>query len=250
MFHLCAYYNGTLGTAVDTDVPALTDSIMYIQNNHFLPQVPTYVYGMWAGSATLQRSKLSTPKLRQISPVYIRPIQFGAQNPAANPNMDIRVFSPLLLQALEEIQNLVTASPATTEPYHALLWLVDNFQPAPLGDVYNLRWTSTVTATANAWTNISPPIFELQLPLGTYAVIDSECFSTNSIAHRLIFDQQYQRPGNISFGANGNRTPYRWQYGALGQYGAFRTTNLPRVEVLCSAGDASFEGYMHCVKIG
>lgn len=249
--HLCAYINSALGTVADTDINALTDSILYIQNNHFLPQQDMYVYGGYAVSATLVRAKITSPKIRQINPVYIRPIDFGAALPSANPNMLQLLSHPFVVKGLEELQILATAAPATTEPFLALLWLADQLgTPAPVGDVYTVRWTSTVAAVANTWTNIAPGTFEQVLPYGQYTVIDSEYFATNARALRLIFDQQYFRPGNLGFASNHSRLPYAW-FKKLGNvWGTFRTTNLPRQEVLNNSTDASHEGYYHVVKTG
>lgn len=250
MYHLVAYSNGALGTAVDTDTPALTDNIMYIQNSHIVPQNPVQLYGAYAISPTLIRAQISTPKTRQINKVYIRQPDFGATLPSANPNMDLKLFSPLTLNQLEEIQILATAAPATTERFLALLWLMINFEPIPLGDVYTFRWTNTTAAVAYTWTGVGVPVFEQVPPLGIYTVIDSEQYSANGIAHRLVFDVQYWRPGNLSFANNHARLPYQWQFGRLGNMGKFSNTNLPRVELLNGGTDASHEGYLHAVKTG
>lgn len=250
MMHLCAYVTSSLSNVVDTDVPALTDSILYIQNNHFLPQQVTYVYGMYAISATLARAKISTPKIKQINPVYIRPIDFGAAVPSANPNLDPMLVHPFQLQQLEEIQILATAAPTTTEPFVALLWLMDQMaNTPPLGDIYTVRWTSAVAAVAYTWTNIAPGTFEQVLPYGSYAIIESEYFAAHAFALRLIFDQQYFRPGNLGFANNRSRLPYSW-YRKLGVFGTFRTTNAPRQEILNTSTDNSHEGYYHVVKVG
>lgn len=249
--HLCAYVNTALGTTADTDTPALTDSIMYIQNNHFLPQQDMYVYGAYAISPTLVRAKLTSPKIRQINPVYIRPIDFGGLIPSANPNLDQKLSHPFQIKGLEELQVLATAAPGTTEAFFALLWLADQLAtPAPVGDVYTVRWTSTIAANTYQWTNISPGTFEQVLPYGQYTVIDSEYFAAHALGLRLIFDQQYFRPGNLGFASNHLRLPYSW-YKKLGNvWGTFRTTNLPRQEILNSSTDASHEGYYHVVKTG
>lgn len=250
MFHLAAYYNSALANVADTDISALADGIVTIQNNHIIPQTPIQLRAMWARSTALLRVKIRTPKLNQISPVYIRPIGSGGIVPEANPNLDIRFYTPLQLQQLEEIQVLATSSTGTSEKFTALLWMFSTFTPAPLGDVYPLRWTSTVAAVANAWTGIAPLTWEQQLPYGMYAVIGSEHFSTNAIGHRWTFDQQYERPGTLSFATNNLRLPYNSERGELGLWGTFHTTNLPRPEVLCNVADNSHEGYLYCVKIG
>lgn len=249
--HLCAYFNSALGTTVDTDIAALTDGILYIQNSHFVPQFPMWVYGAYAISPTLVRAKVSTPKIRQINPFYIRPIDFGAALPSANPNMDTLLTTPFQLQQLEEVQVLATAAPATTEAFMALLWLMDQQPtPPPLGDVYTVRWTSAVAAVANTWTNIAPGTFEQVLPFGQYSMIESEYFATNAIAMRLIFDApQTFRPGQLGFANNHSRMPYHW-YRRTGVFGTFRTTNLPRQEVLNGSTNASHEGYYHVIKTG
>lgn len=249
--HLCAYVNSALGTGVDTDIPALTDSILYIQNSHFLPQQDMYVYGAYAISPTLQRAKITSPKIRQINPVYVRPIDFGAVLPSANPNLDIKLSHPFQVRGLEELQVLATATPATTEVFLAFLWLYDQLAtPAPVGDVYTVKWNSTVNSVAYVWTNIAPGTFEQVLPYGQYTVIDSEYFSTTALGLRLIFDQQYFRPGNLGFANNHSRLPYAWFKKLGNAWGTFRTTNLPRQEVLCQTVVNNHEGYYHVVKTG
>lgn len=249
--HLVAYYNSAIGTTVDTDIAAVTDGIMYIQNNHFLPQFPMWVYGAYAIGPLLARAKISTPKIRQINPVYIRPIDYGAALPSANPNMDILLPAPFQLQQLEEIQILATSNTVSTEKFLALLWLMDTQPtPPPLGDVYTVRWTSTVAAVAYTWTNIAPGTFEQVLPYGQYAMIESEYFAANAIAMRLIFDApQTFRPGQLGFANNRSRLPYAW-FRKTGQFGTFRTTNLPRQEIFNGSTDATHEGYYHVVKVG
>jgi hypothetical protein len=249
--HLCAYFNPTLTNTVDSDTPALTDSIMYIQNSHFLPQKDMYVYASYAISTLLVRAKLSSPKIRQINPVYIRFIDFGGNLPSSNPNMDIKKKSPFLIRGLEELQVLATSTTGTNEKFLCLLWLMDSLPtPAPVGDVYTVRCNSTVAAVANTWTNVSPGTFEQVLPYGTYTVIDSEYFAANAQAHRLIFDQQYFRPGNLGFATNHSRYPYSWFMDQGNSWGSFMTTNLPRQEVLNNATDAAHEFYYHVVKTG
>lgn len=248
MFHLCAYSSSMTGPLVDQDTPAISDDILFIQNGHFLPQAPLQVLFAGTLSANWQRTKISTPKFRQISPVHIRPGVVGTSF-GSNANMMLMDYAPIKLGQLEEIQILVSIGGAAPERNFTLLGLQDSFTPAPIGDIYPLRWTSVGAAVANAWTTIAVT-FDQQLPYGTYQVVYTEHFSATGIAHRHIYDQQYFRPGMLSFATVGQRLPYATWRERLGLFGSFHTTNLPRFQVLCTAADAVHEGYLYCVKVG
>jgi hypothetical protein len=248
VFHLCAYGSSITPVAADVDTPAISDDILFIQNGHFLPQAAMQLLWALTVSNTWLRTKISTPKFRQISPVLIRPGIVGT-NPGNNPNIMLLDFSPIRLGQLEEIQILISKSGAVAEQNFTLLALQDAFTPAPVGDIYPLRWTSVGVAGVGLWTTIAVA-FDQQLPYGTYQVVWSEHFSATAIAHRHIYDQQYWRPGMPSFQTVGQRLPYELWRNRLGLFGSFHTTNLPRFQVLCTAADAVHEGYLYCVKVG
>lgn len=250
MFHVAAF-TGLIDNTANSDVPALTDDIMYIQNGHFLPQQDMYLLGAFAASATLSRSRIKTPKLLQISPEYIRPINVGVL-PANNSNMPMWYVDPPKLSGIEEIVNEATSGVAMgTERYTSLLWMSDkpNPDPVPAGDQYTVRFTSTSTAVVNTWTSIAVT-FEQQVISGRYAVALCELQATNIIAFRMIFDQQYWRPGMIGINALGNRLPYDWYKFNLGVWGFFKTISLPRFQVLCNAANTAFEGYLTIKYLG
>ena len=247
MFHLSAY-TMLIGAVADTDVPALSDDILAINNNHFVLSQPRLLLGAAVLSPTIARAKLASPSMRQIAAPFIRPV-VAAALPPANPNVMILDWNPFQLKAYEEIQMQGTAAPGTTERFTGLIWLADVITNIPFGSVIPLRFTSTTAAVANVWTSATLT-FTDTVPSGVYAAVFSEVVSTNAIAHRFIFSNQSERPGFLSNQALGSRAPYALSKGQFGLMGRFRSNDLPRLQVLCNAADASHEGYLHVVRVG
>lgn len=251
-FHLAAY-TVALGTTANTDITALTDDIMLIQNNHFVPSKDMKIMAAYASSATLSRTRLNSPRIRQFAQSYIRPINV-ATLPAANPNIAFYFDAPIIIKAQEELQVEATSGIAMgTERFLCLLWLMDATLPGPIpapqSDVYTIRITSTTAAVANSWTTISAS-YETQLPQGTYAVTNIEYQATNAMAIRAIFDGQFYRPGSLGTQALANRTSTWLSMSQMGVWGQFNTVTLPRLQVLNNSTDASHEIYMECSRVG
>jgi hypothetical protein len=247
MYHTCAY-TLLIGSTADTDVPAVQDDIIQIQNNHFILPQDMRLLAAMAMSPTIARARLVSPTLRQIANPYIRPVQSSAV-PGNNPDFYPIAPNPTLLRAFEETQILGTAAPATTERFTTLLWIGDGPTMWPVGNLYPLRWTSSSAAVANAWTTIQI-VFQDVIPSGVYTAVMSEHFSANAQAHRWIFSNQVWRPGQISSPSNQNRLPYEMYEGFLGQLGVFRSNDLPRFQCLCNGADAAHEGYMWVMRTG
>jgi len=248
MFHLAAFTE-LLGTVANTDINALADQIIPIQNDHFLPPRDYNVVAAYVASATLSRARLNSPKIRQTNPLYVRPINVGTL-PATDANILMLFDNPYLLRGEEEIALEATSAIAMgTERFTGLIWLMDRHDPAPSGDVHNVRITSTTAAVANVWSDLTAT-FESQLPAGRYAIVGCEHQSTNGLAIRIIVDDQYLRPGWLSITALANRLPYEFYRRLFGTWGHFRTTSLPRFQVLANAADAVHEVYLSVVRVG
>lgn len=247
MFHLAAYA-ATVDNTTDTDVTAVTDDILTIQNSHFILGRQMNLFGVAAMSATLSRAKIASASMRQIASPFIRPV-IAAATPGNNPNVMILDNYPFSIPPFEEIQMLCTSGVAMTEPFAGLIWLGDQIDPIGPGNVIPLRWTSTTAAVSNAWTSITIT-FADTLPSGLYSIVWSECQSTNARAHRWIISNQMWRPGNLSYTSLSQRSPYAWQLGQLGRWGSFRSNDLPRCQVLVNGTDNSHEGYLWVQRTG
>lgn len=248
MFHLAAYTKTNLGNTADTDIGALTDDILTIQNTHFVLQQQMNLIAAAAMSATLLRAKLASPSMRQIASPFIRPI-IGAVKPAANPNVWVMDYQPFSIPPFEEIQLLATSGVATTEAFTSLIWLQTLNENVPVGNIIPLRFTSTTAAVANAWSSVTITFLDT-LPSGVYAMVLSECQSAQAIAHRWIISNQLHRPGFLSFTNLTDRMPDLYAKCQFGVMGRFRSNDLPRLQVLCNGADAAHEGYLYAIRVG
>lgn len=248
MFHLCAY-TAAIDSTADTDVSALTDDILTVQNSHFILGDARTLSLAYAGSATLSRAKLASPSMRQIASPFLRPIAQSTL-PASDPPCWYLLDQGFSLKPFEEIQVQATSGVAMgTERFYALLWTNRGYVQWPVGNPIPLRFTSATACVANTWTTLTVA-FADTIPSGLYAMLLSEHFSTNAVAHRWIVSNQLDRPGHLSYSANTKRHPDAIQRGALGVMGQFRSNDLPRLQVLANSTDNSHEGYLYVARIG
>lgn len=247
MFHLAAFFQNFGAAQVNTSMAALSDGIIPIANGHFIPYKGYDLIAAYVSGLLVQRARLNSGTIRQINPTYIRPIN-QALLPANNPNLMLMPQNPFAVIAHEELALEVSTTTAVSENDYGLIWLQSQYQSPPQGRTYNIRLTSTGVAVASTWTGIAYTL-ETALPAGQYAVVGGELQSTTCIGWRLTFDNQVERPGWLGQASLGNRLPYDLYYGGFGQWGTFFTYSLPRLEVLCNAADAAFEGYLEVVRI-
>lgn len=246
MLHLLAWFKN-VGSTADTDLTPVTDPVFTVQNSHFLPNSDVNLYWAAVMAATLTRAKWASPKTRVVTDPYIRPI-IEAVIPPSNPGIAKYLDSPFRFKALEEIQLLVTDGTGATENCTGLALVGTGLVPAPQGDYYRLRFTSTTAVTANTWSQLSVT-WEDTLPSGTYSVVGIEHQSAGGQAARIIFNGQTYRPGAPSISALSNRQNDLFYGAKLGVLGNFVQTAMPLIEVLANSADASHEGYLDCVRI-
>jgi hypothetical protein len=237
-----------IGSTANTDVAALTDDVLTISNNHFLPGRDYDLVYAWAGSPTLDRARIVSPTNRQVTLPFIRPIS-AAVVPAAEARLMDLHENPFRVRGLEELAIEASAAPSATERFTCVLGLSAGFEPAPRGDIFILRGTSTTAATANVWSSIAVTWADI-LPAGSYAVVGLEVISTNHIASRLIVSNQRERPGAIGVTTAGNRQYHLFRSGNLGVWGRFRSTEMPIVQVLANAADATHTVYLSIIRTG
>lgn len=247
MFHLAAYTSTALANTANTDIAALFDGILTIQNSHFILNQDMQLQLAAAMSVSLVRARLNSGTLRQINPSYVRPVSV-ATLPPTDPNvMDLRA-NPLTLSGREELQVEATSTQTGTEVFTALLALSPGpLQPAPRGNIIIARATSTTAAVANSWTQVAVTL-ETGLPVGEYAIVGGEYHATNAIAFRLTLDNQYWRPGFQGHATTGLRPHFAQLWGGLGEWGRFTNFSLPRFEVLNNSTDNSHTFYLHLIK--
>lgn len=247
MFH-CAVNFVAIANVADTDVPAVNDGIILVQNGHHVPPVDMSLIAIWSSAVTLLRTKLVSPKIRQIAPSSICPIDVSLL-PPNDPNFVDYRPSPLVLRRQEEIAYQSTDSAAGPNNHYIVSALQVSYEPAPIGDIITIRGTGTTTLVASTWTNV-PITWDTLLPQGTYAVIGCRVLSATGIAFQITFDNQFYRPGFLCGASAGIRPPWPQLKGGFGLWGRFNTVTLPRFAVLANAADTAQIVEMDIVRIG
>jgi len=248
MFHTAAYITTLLAQAANFDTPALSDDILAISNNHFLPQRDYDLVAAYVQSTTLNRARLVSPTNRQITLPFIRPTSANTTPPSRVPLADYR-DNPFRVEGLEELALEMSSDlGAATEVGLGVVFLETGRRPAPRGQVFTLRGTSTTTAAVNLWTTLAMTWADA-LPVGRYAIVGMEVIGATEIAGRVILEGQYERPGCIAGVLVGGITHPMFQKGGLGLWGEFVSTRMPIVQVLNLAAVAVHTVYLDIIKI-
>lgn len=248
MFHLAAY-TASVGQTANTDIAALTDSVLTISNGHFRLTDSMQLLAAYAQSATILRARLDSPTLRLPGNPYIRPVNVGAV-PISTPRILDLSSNPIALPPREEIALQLTSGLACgTEVATGLIWVSPGYVPAPPGKIQWVRITSTTAAVAAKWTNVALT-FETSLPSGYWSVVGLNYQATHAIAARLIFPGMVWRPGYLGNAALGDQPMYEAFNGAFGECGRFVNDNPFQIEVLNTTTDNAHEFYVGIVQVG
>ena len=253
-FHLAAFSEAIGSSVTDSQLSALTDDILNVSNNNFLPDMDLDLVFAASMGVDLTRSRIVSPSNRQITLPYILP-----QTEALNPDVatgyskyqDL-TYNPMRLRGLEEFGVEVTdTASGGSSIVTTLVGLQPQFDPSPRGTCYTMRGTSTSTHSTTAWTTIATT-WQDTLPEGSYTVIGLNVLSANAICARLIFEGQTWRPGALctTDEDNWNGPLFFNPNGALGAWGTFKAWAPPQVQVLSSAADTAATVYLQFVRTG
>lgn len=246
-FHL-AVYSGSVPTGTGlTQVNAVNDSILTLQNNQLiLPENGRLVVVAGVGT-NLSRIRLNTPSVRQVSLPYYNPVNTTATVQAV-PNVADLTSGPITIPFADAIAWEAQTTDVGTQSVTILNWYNFGYRPVPNGQRYRIRATSTITAVASTWAN-GPITLEQTLPMGNYAVVGMDVVGTNLLAARLIFPGSSYRPGVLPRNAEGNDIWDGFQDGRLGMYGVFNSVNQPNLEIFAIGANTSQVTYLDLVKI-
>lgn len=222
---------------------------MLIQNGHFVPQQDQFIQYAYFGAAGATRARFISPTFRQVTTPWVRPVQLSIV-PGDEPNMADYTVNPLRIRALEELQ---LEGFQTTGGAAVVVGLAGVSKgplvPVPQGDIFTMRGTGTTTLVAGGWTTV-PITWQDTLPMGTYAVAGLEYIGTTALAARLVFEEQWERPGCIGSGLVSNSGLPLFRKGRLGVWGRFNANRMPNVECLANAADTAEEVYLDMIRIG
>jgi hypothetical protein len=250
MFHMLAYGSASLdGSAGLVTLPAVAETVfMRMSNNFQIPSNLKLLYA-YAGGTGITRARLQTASLRFRGSPNIIPMN-GALAPGDFTDvMDFRDF-PLPLVAQEDLNVQFTNGAA-----NPAMVLVGVATPAHNSNVNanGLRWirfTSSVTGAAVAWSTPGAIVLEDVLEQGQYGVYGLQVEGALVLGARLMFNNQTYRPGVVGLAAAGQKVPSAF-YGGLGLWGTFDLYSLPQIETIESgAGASTPAGYMLVGRVG
>jgi hypothetical protein len=260
-FTLVAYQDSTTGTLTNADMTALPDQVFSTRNGHYFFTAPFKLLGSALYGANSTRGNIQSPTFNAFTLFNIYPIN-TSNTTAAVPKADFWYeFGPPIPPG-EEIQIKHTTSGSDTTTAMLILgtqgW--NRNIPAGIGPVprFELRFTASVTGVNQAWSAPATLTFEQSLRAGTYAVCGVDCYGTNLLAFRFIFNRPRffmnvpLRPGNIANNALGDAPIgypgyHKWQWG---EWGRFATTEYPQIECLMlGTATITVEGRMYVVRI-
>jgi len=235
---LVVYTSSFAAASTDSDLPAAADPTVTITNNHPIFPVPIQVYAAhtFGSATTLTRVKLTTPKLRAINVVNLRPIDAAAA-PSSRPPIVEYFHHPLALNPIDENQILITQSAAAATQFYAAVWFGDGNFGVPGGDMFALHTSQSITLVANGWA-AGTMTLDQPLPAGRYSVVGMDAYGPNLLYARLAFPNQVWRPGTIAGTGNTfiNSRYFRW--GNLGEWGQFESFATMQLDTFGSAAGA------------
>lgn len=247
-FHTVAW-RLSIADATATDITPVQDLIMAIQNGHFMPQFDMFLYYAYFGAATPNRARLISPSFRQLSTPWIRPVNTDIV-PGDRPGIADYRANPLRIRALEELQLEGMQTTGGAAVVAAVAALARNpIANAPAGDIITMRGTGTTTAVAGSWTSC-PITWQDTLQTGRYAVVGLNFVGATALAARLVFEEQWERPGCIGCSSADLTPPDFFLRGGLGMWGNFNANRMPNIEILCNAADTAQEIYLDFVRVG
>lgn len=248
MFHTCAYSASVTNGLTNTTLNALADGVFKIgSQNGFVMQENIALVSAIVAPNNTTGARLNSPKFAQFGPIQIVPLQAAAKT-ASGILVAVWPYRPPTFRNQEEVYCTIDTGGATAAQEFVVCSFSTGADPIPPGEELTIKFTSTTTATAAAWTLLTITLTQT-LPEGRYAMLGSELQSTTGIAHRWTFWGQFYRagfPSTVAFTDPQYPGIRDYRQGLAGQ---FSNVTLPNLEALCSAADASFTGFMRVIKV-
>lgn len=234
--HLLAFSDSHSGTLTYDQLLAVADQLYTRQNNEY--QIPHDAWIAWAAAmgTGLTAARLSTASLRLRGNPQIVPFDlttFGTEFPAYMDMTD----DPIKLIKEENLR--VEASHTGDGPDINRAFISVQQTPFNANQNYKggrwVRGTATVTSVAEAWSGLGAITFDDILEGGSYAVYGFYAEQASIFAARLVFQNQYERPGSLSPVLVSDNPMFVTMMRQLGLLGVFDTYSPPQLEAFSSA---------------
>jgi hypothetical protein len=248
MWHTCAYLQSQTGPLAAATNDALSDNVFRIgPSNGFVLQEDMMLLMALVAPNNTTSAQLTSPKFAQFGPIILDPLQ-AAEKTADGSLIATWPYRPPTFRNQEEVVCQVTVGGTTAANECVVCSFSNGVDQIPAGEELTIGFTSSTAVTAQKW-SILAFAFTQTLPEGRYALLASELFSSNGIAHRWTFWGQFYRPGFPSVIANTDRQWPGIRDYRMGLAGQFSNVTPPNLEALCSGADSSFTGNIRCIKV-
>ena len=249
MWHTCAYSASFTNSQTNATLNALSDNVFRIgSQNGFVLQEDMMLLAAWVLNNNVTAARLNAPKFAQFGPIQLPCIMGGAVVTSGMLILTWPFRSPTFRNQ-EEVYATADSGGTAAAQETIVTCFSQGVDPIPQGEELTIKITSTTAAVANKWTLLTL-VYGNTLPEGLYALIGSECFSTNAQAHRYTFWNQFYRPGFPSSSAQSNiEWPGIRDY-RLGLAGVYSNVTPANIEVLCNGADNSHTIFQRLIKIG
>jgi len=247
MFHVLGF-QANAAASTETTLTPIADNVLQNQNNGFFSNSMLQLIGSVLFGADCQYGKVVMPSLNCFGYDYLNQIIPVTAGNTQNADLLLRHDSPLKLPAREQIKISGLQNNAGAQDITALALVTKGLQAKPAGDVITIRGTSTTAATADTWSELATT-WDVDLPVGNYAVVGGRVEGANGYAWRINAQDCELRPGYVMMGDVALLDNPLVRFGRLGRWCNFDNNLMPLIEVLCSAATASFVIYLDIVKL-
>lgn len=221
-----------VGAVTDNHIKAVGDSIYVNEFNRLV--------GVMAcmGATVPGEVRVVSPSIRRMSPHYISPV-INAIYPTGDTGIDMFRDSPVILDIDEQLEVENDANPAAAEQHSVVMWLANQEIQPVKGNIKTVKASCTTALVAGTWT-FTDLTFSDDLPVGNYDVVGMRIVCDEGVAARLVPKGAINRPGVPCF-ASGLLQDYNntFRKGNMGVFCSFPHNNVPGIEILGSAAEAS-----------
>lgn len=233
MFNLVAFFKSVAQDAALDNITPVSDPLVTISaNNRVIFPEDYQVLAAHGNLPDATRFRLNTPSMRIIALPELYPFKPSAAA-GTNPPLVLPGDTAIRIPRNDECGLDVSRGGAEAANCYAGLWVAPRRMPAPVGPIYTMRATASLTLTAGTWVG-GTLTFDQILPFGRYAIVGMQATVNDGMYARLTFPGQTQyRPGVPCVEAVGDYiNPQVFRYGAFGLFGYFDQTAQPGIEVL------------------
>ena len=231
----------------DVHVQVIGDDIIVPRFNQIIGEVAGH--GVTAVAGTPEDAWLDSPSLRRTSRYEItQPMNFEVAPLGGNVKM--HPLNPVPLDEGEALNAYLENTAVCAAGLGIVGVFLSDGPIAPVsGEIITIHATSVVAGTTALWTN-GVLTLALDLPSGRYQVVGARVQAGATAGlFRLIFPEQWHRPGGVSTRVFLDADLPQFRMGRLGVWGEFTHRVLPRLEVLNVETVANPEIYLDVIKV-